>query len=368
MKYLDDPFKKVSYSFRIEERLLEDIKLYSKATGKKLPETFNDLLKESIEGVTVDNTYLNGFKRQLITIPNTIDMAIEEDTLSIMETSLLNPDLEGLEYEVKQIPNNLDVWDNRKPILDMTRNPPSKINGKGYKSRDYPELLHEGIEFVLIPDLIKPKHIESPYISDGQTIALYNCLVPIYFTVELDNTLDIEVISMKDALSKIKDINNFELLDEVKALNKLVQEIIDNVILNLDIREEAQETYYFKGSTYTYKPSFLAEVCYYLQNKLLETLGTNSSNVISNYGGGLERWESKQKESPESKEDVKDSPPDEIDKGFYNIIRDLKLENERLKEDNNSLRDEFKKLKETVKSIEKTQKNNLEIIGVNYKD
>ena len=68
-KFLEDPYKKVSYSFRIEERLLEDIKKYSNATNKKLPETFNYLLKKSLEGINVNNSYLEDYEGLIINIP-----------------------------------------------------------------------------------------------------------------------------------------------------------------------------------------------------------------------------------------------------------------------------------------------------------
>ena len=365
--YLDDPYKKVSYSFRIEERLLNDIKLYSKATGKKLPETFNDLLKESIEGVTVDNTYLTGFKRQLITIPNTIDLAIKEGSINYNDVDLLNPDLEGLEFEVKQIPNNLDVWDNRKPILDMTKSPPSKITGRGYKSSKYPDLLHEGIELVLIPEFIKPYQILDPILNDG--MSLYNCIMPIYYSIDMDNTLNIELINMKEALSKIKEVNNFDLLDEFTSLNLIVKEIIDNVILNLDIREEGQETYYFKGSNYTDKLSFASDVSQYLQSKLSDQVST--SNIVSSFEAGIERAKHLEEETQESIGEPKSNgiiTKDSLIQGFLQQIHTLTLENEKLKEDKESIKLELEELKgvfsdveeikERLDSIEKMQKDN----------
>lgn len=374
--YLDDPYKKVSYSFRIEERLLNDIKLYSKATGKKLPETFNDLLKESIEGVTVDNTYLTGFKRQLITIPNTIDLAIKEGSINYNDVDLLNPDLEGLEFEVKQIPNNLDVWDNRKPILDMTKSPPSKITGRGYKSSKYPDLLHEGIELVLIPEFIKPYQILDPILNDG--MSLYNCLMPIYYSIDMDNTLNIELINMKEALSKIKEVNNFDLLDEFTSLNLIVKEIIDNVILNLDIREEGQETYYFKGSNYTDKLSFASDVSQYLQSKLSDQVST--SNIVSSFEAGIERAKHLEEETQESIGEPKSNgiiTKDSLIQGFLQQIHTLTLENEKLKEDKESIKLELEELKgvfsdveeikERLDSIEKMQKDNNKILGEDKK-
>ena len=368
MKYLEDPFKKVSYSFRIEEALLEDLKLYSKATGKKLPETFNDLLKESIEGVTVDNTYLKGYPNNtLITIPNIIDMDKDLQskglyTLIDEAINVLDPDLEGFIYEVKQIPNNLDVWDNRKPILDVSSPNLNKHNGRGYKSRHYPELIHEGIEFVLIPDMIKPYQIKD--CIQPQDITLYKCLVPIYFTVSLDNSFTIEVISMKEALSKIKETNNFELLDEITSLNMRVKEIIDSIILNLDYQGEGQETFYFKGSTYSDRASFLSDVTYTLQTMLLDQVGTNP-NVLSSFEAGISRVQemeetAKDIEEPKSKGIV---TKDSLIQGLLQQINTLTQDNKRLEEDKESIKKELEDIRERLDSIEETQENNLNILG-----
>lgn len=56
--YIKNPNQKVSYSFRIDEELLDDLKTYAQATNRKLPETLNVLLKKQLEGITVSDTYL----------------------------------------------------------------------------------------------------------------------------------------------------------------------------------------------------------------------------------------------------------------------------------------------------------------------
>lgn len=369
--YLEDPFKKVSYSFRIEERLLEDIKLYSKATGKRLPETFNDLLKEVLEGVTVDNTYLNGFDKQLITIPNLItndNDYRQYGTIYLDPLDILNPELEGFSYVVKQIPNNLDVWDNRKPIVNMTTPQPIKDSGRGYKSRHYPELLHEGIEFVLIPDMIKPIHLDK-FNESYNKDSLYNCLVPIYFTIDLNNKLSIEILSKRDTMIKIKDTNNFELLDHFKVIVNRVKEIIDNVVLNLDLNEEEQDSYYYKGAYYTDKTMFLSDVTYNLQSKLIENIGDLTNNIVPSIEASLEMMEARDKEeetqeSKDSKEDVQETSGKEI----YNIIRDLKLENEKIKNENKALSEEMGLIKKTLENIEQSQEDNLKLLGLDIKN
>ena len=364
--YLEDPFKKVSYSFRIEEQLLEDIKLYSKATGKRLPETFNDLLKEVLEGVTVDNTYLKGFDKQLITIPNLItndnyykqNGVIYSDPLDI-----LNPMLEGFSYVVKQIPNNLDVWDNRKAIVNLTTPQPIKDSGRGYKSRHYPEILHEGIEFVLIPDMIEPIHLDK-FNESYNKDSLYNCLVPIYFTIDMDNNVSIKILSKRDTMVKIKETNNFELLDQYKVIVKRVKEIIDNVVLNLDLREEGQDSYYYKRHYYSNKAMFLSDVTYNLQSRLIEKIGDLTYNIVPSIEASLEMLEDmdKREETQESK-DSKEDGQGTSGKEIYNIIKDLKLENEKIKKENKALSEEINFIKKTLDKIDQLQESNLELLG-----
>lgn len=368
--YLEDPFKKVSYSFRIEERLLEDIKLYSKATGKKLPETFNDLLKEVLEGVTVDNTYLKGFDKQLISIPNLIEYGQDYKQIGILSPDpidILDPELEGFSYVVKQIPNNLDVWDNRKPIVNLTKSQPIKDSGRGYKSSHYPELLHEGIEFLLISDMIKPVHLDK-FNEFYDKESLYNCLVPIYFTIDMNNKLSIEILSKREAMVKIKNSNDFELLDTFKMRYKEVKEIIDNTVINLDLREEGQDQYYYKGSYYSNKAMFLSDVTYNLQSRLEARFGGLTNNIVPSIKASIEMVEARDKEeetqeSKDSKEDVQETSSKEI----YNIIKDLKLENEKIKNENKALSEEIDSIKKTLNKIDKLQEDNLKLLGTDNK-
>jgi len=141
-KFLDDPFKKVSYSFRIEENLLNKVKLYAKATERKLPETFNYLIRESLKGCNLDNTYLNEFEGTLINI--TYINPAYNDYGEILEnyyrrgsTNYLDLDDEGFLYEVKKIPNNLDVWHSKGGYFSNSEN-----------------LIHEGISLVIVPEIV----------------------------------------------------------------------------------------------------------------------------------------------------------------------------------------------------------------------
>ena len=220
--YIKNPNKKVSYSFRINPNTLEDLKLYAKATNNTVPEIINQLITDKLDGVTLTNDYLKNYKEQLITVPDLQEIYDNTDTVETLETmDLQNPFLKGTVFKVERIPNNLDVWDSTDDI--------NGFNQHGYTSYDYPHTLHEGIEFVLAPELLKPKHITS---NKAKTMLLLNntLLLPIWFKVNFNNTLNIELITFREAINKVKATNNFTLMEKLSELKVLTNEIISKVI------------------------------------------------------------------------------------------------------------------------------------------
>lgn len=223
-KFLEDPYKKVSYSFRIEERLLEDIKKYGNATNRKLPETFNYLLKKSLEGINVNNSYLEDYEGLIINIPY---MTWEESIYYIGDTiggtklifkrgnpNYLDYSEEGLTYEVKQIPNNLDIWINEKPVLKIgdSQETSKSYLGQGYYSKNYPNLIHEGISIVIAPELVL-----SNYFHICQT-GIINTLKFIYFTIDLDSKVTVTNISSKESFRKLKESGNEETIYKFNSI------------------------------------------------------------------------------------------------------------------------------------------------------
>lgn len=239
MKYLEDPFKKVSYSFRIEERLLEDIKRYAEGSNKKLPETFNYLLKKSLKGVNVSNTYLKNYEGVII---NITFMEYEEhytygeegqiiDTwysYTIGDTDYTNFDNEGLLYEVKQIPSNLDIW----------------FNHSGYTSHN--DFLHEGVCFLIVPELILHEKV------DVTPEAITNCLKFIYFAIDNDYSLKIRSISYKDCFRRLKEARNDKELIKFKKIDSLIYNYCLETIKEIEEVETSQsEKNEYKEIIYT---------------------------------------------------------------------------------------------------------------------
>ena len=208
-KYLDDPFKKVSYSFRVEERLLEDIKRYANATNRKLPETFNHLLKKSLEGLNTNNTYLNDYEGVIINITFMefqlnrtygVDNIITDEfyTFTRGATDYTNFNFDGLLYEVDKIPNNLDKW----------------FNDRGYYSNN--GFIHEGVCLLIVPELIL--HDKTCITQESIT----NCLKFIYFAIGQDNTLKVQNISYKDCYRRLKEVGNDTDLIKFKNVDKKI--------------------------------------------------------------------------------------------------------------------------------------------------
>jgi uncharacterized protein (DUF885 family) len=214
-KFLDDPFKKVSYSFRIEENLLNKVKLYAKATERKLPETFNYLIRESLKGCNLDNTYLNEFEGTLINI--TYINPAYNDYGEILEnyyrrgsTNYLDLDDEGFLYEVKKIPNNLDVWHSKGGYFSNSEN-----------------LIHEGISLVIVPEIVYNDYfkLETPYLRD--------CLKYIYFSIDTVGDLEVKNISYKEAFRKLKEVGNNEVLYNFKNTYQVISDFINDFVLEL---------------------------------------------------------------------------------------------------------------------------------------
>ena len=306
--YIKNPNKKVSYSFRIKPETLEDLKLYATATNNTVPEIINQLITDKLDGVTLTNDYLNHYKEQLITIPDIQRIYDNTNTVETLETmDLQNPFLKGTVFKVKRVPNNLDIWDTTDNLL----------NQHGYTSYDYPNTVHEGIEFVLAPELLKVSHLKGDKV-ETQLLLENTILLPIWFKVNHNNTLTIELITFREAIEKVKRANNFTLMDRLSHFKVLTDQTINEVLANTP---ETQ-----------------------LYNKLLQELTKitrviNTGNIIVNV-----TQEGKLHFIPDDSKPVEFTTDDQVTK--------LREENQALKDRVNDLETKFNKLNDL---IEKSQ-------------
>ena len=202
--FIKNPNQKESYSFRIKTELLENLRAYAKATNQSLPETLNNLLEEAIDGVNTSNTFLTDKDGIIINIPlmyhteSIINLIDTTDTVTVFKkgtSNYLDDTIEGLTYEVKQIPNNLDTW--------------SKTAGYYCNENG---IQHKGVNFVIVPELILNPNL---YIT-GEAIT--NCLKFLLFEVQNDNTT-VTSISYKDCFRRLKEAGNEEVLYKFRGID-----------------------------------------------------------------------------------------------------------------------------------------------------
>ena len=178
--YIKDPTKRVQYTFRVKEDLMEDLKVYADAKDQKLPRVLNDLLTESLEGLNLSNTWLREELGAFITIPNEIPIKYP--------MNLLNNDIDGLRYEIKAMPNNLASWNDKYGYISKTKN-----------------VTYEGVEPMLIPGLINDLTLTADE-DTAQTIA--KCLFGIHILQYDNGQLQVELITINNATGKLQFINN----------------------------------------------------------------------------------------------------------------------------------------------------------------
>jgi len=208
--YLKDPIKRVQYTFRIKEDLMEDLKVYAKAKDMKLPRLLNDIIEEYLEGMNMSNTWSDEPLGAIITIPN--EMPIKE------HANVLIPRIDGLQYEVKAMPYNLDTWNDKYGFI---------ANTKGMK--------HKGVEPLLIPGLIKDMELKNDK-ATAQTIA--KCLFGLYFALHDNDQLHVEIISHNNATGQLQFVNP-DLAKIYAQYRKMLYDIInDNLAMLNDVNHD----------------------------------------------------------------------------------------------------------------------------------
>lgn len=189
--------KKVTYSFRVEEDNLEKLKRISELNDIKLPKLMSHIIDDYLVGKIVYNNYLEDFEGMFIDLPDiTQGKGYDEFQGGEYYHSNLT-----FEYEVKNIPNNLDRWD---PIF---------LTFKSYS----PQYSHEGIEFLIVPEICE---YEERCYTD-----LTQYLYCIYFTVQKNTSnVGIYYISFMEAINKLKKCENYPLLNHALKLKDILEE------------------------------------------------------------------------------------------------------------------------------------------------
>jgi len=205
--YLKDPIKRVQYTFRIKEDLMEDLKVYAKAKDIKLPRLINDILEEHIKDMNLSNTWSNDPLDLFITIPKNYP----KNVVNLPKATTSNVD--GWQYEVKAMPTNLDVWNDQHGFISKQK-----------------DIKHEGVEPLLIPNYIEDLTLKK---DDATSQAIGNCLIGLYFIEYEDGKHRVDLIQFNDIINKLCLINN-EVAKYYKHYRALFNRLVNDNLANLN--------------------------------------------------------------------------------------------------------------------------------------
>ena len=205
-----DTNKKVPYSFRIEERVLDKLHSISGNLNISTAELLTQISKDYLADKTPYNNYLETFNRFIFDLPLNLDVKeiltgrlydnnmnfkgftdldLASQVSSIIEIYNINQSqqeaMDSAKYQVLRVPNNLDHFD---------------AELQSYTSTEA-NLKHQGIEFLIVPEL-------SKYTDD-----LLQCVYCFYFTVDNHNKLKMELINYTDVENLVIEKGNKYLID-----------------------------------------------------------------------------------------------------------------------------------------------------------
>lgn len=183
-----------SATFRLDKNLNKDLVNYASIKGLNKSEAINEILFNFFKDTTLTNTYLQDKAELLFKIP--LDLEVKKKFINNRiklnhETDKIGNDTTLI--KIDKIPNNLDVF----TTFD------DNIAGS-FQSMNK-NILHSGIDFIFIPDVIR-KSKTSYY--NKPDIDLLSALYVFYFEVTLNNNTDVYLINPYDAITKLSDVNN----------------------------------------------------------------------------------------------------------------------------------------------------------------
>ena len=209
--------KKVPYNLRLPQDLIDKLNAYAEITGNTTTNIINKALTDFMKDKTVSNDYLDNIGGVSLKIPYAVyqKKTIISRSFNANNLESYGDTFNSGEYAetyfaesfvIKKIPNNLDVWDS---LLET------------YKASSSGNYLHEGIEFLIVPELCE---YENRCFTD-----LTKYLYCIYFIVKKDFIVEIEYIPFLEAINKIKKCDNYLLLNHALEIKETLEERTETI-------------------------------------------------------------------------------------------------------------------------------------------
>lgn len=202
---------KENTTFSLDKNLYDDLNNYATILNLNKSEAINEILFKFFKSKTLTNSYLTNRAGLQFKIP--MDLEIKKECIT--NKTVLNADNPAsiigdntTLITINQIPNNLDVF----TLSDDNTAGSYKANKNG--------VLHCGIDFIFIPDVIKKPTSLNYYKLD---IELLDTLYIFYFEVKADNTTNVILINPVEAINKLSDVNNRKLADKLAEKVQLLE-------------------------------------------------------------------------------------------------------------------------------------------------
>lgn len=216
-------------SFTIDKNLYDDLNNYANVNKVTKSKIINEVLFNFFKGKILTNTYLPNKAGLIFKIP--LDLKVKHNC--IKNKTVLNSDNAITNFAlitVNQIPNNLDVYTTSKDNTAGT----FKANKEG--------VLHCGVDFIFIPDVIrKPTKPNNTFDID-----VLDCLYIFYFEVKEDNIIEVLLINPSDAVNKLTNADNIygadKLIEKIQLLEAEQQQLkyeYEKEMININKGKEA---------------------------------------------------------------------------------------------------------------------------------
>lgn len=220
--------KKVPYNVRLPKRLIDKLNAYAELTGNTTTNIVNSVLDDFLSDKNVLNDYLDNVGGVSVKIPFAINQKNNfindcwnlkdynsADTLryNIVDSSYTETYFAEL-FEVKKIPNNLDIYVGdsfiaNKKILKFNHN-----------------AIHSGIE-LFIYNITEIIFADASLVNDFDSFI--NCLYCLYFEVTANDDVNVYLIDYLTAINLLSASGNNDYKDLIIAAATELNDI-DNVI------------------------------------------------------------------------------------------------------------------------------------------
>lgn len=212
--------KKVPYNIRLPQRLIDKYNAYAELTGNTTTNIINTVLDDFISDKIVLNDYLDYIGGTTIKIPynlNHKELLIKKGYyLEQLRDSLADAELTAETFEIRKIPNNLDVY------VDDS-----------YKTINTTDVIHSGIEFFIYD-------ISQSILNELNDISLLNALYCLYFEVNENDKVRTFLIDYLSAINLLSASGNEyykDLIIGAVAELKEADEIIDKYNAELSAKD-----------------------------------------------------------------------------------------------------------------------------------